>query len=153
MRRWVAPLAAALLVAGCGTKSETVKGTGAMSWTKKPETITLGSKPDDRILFGEVRNDSLRPVKIYASDVRVLDSGGRSLEAAAVFSRSFAHGLYGSTDPRAKAPGEFELTRLGRLVSLKPGESAPLTVSWRLKSAGERPAQVTMGDGALPIPG
>jgi hypothetical protein len=152
MKRWVAALAAALFVAGCGTKSETVKGTGAMSWTEKPTTIRLGSKPKDRILFGEVRNDSLRPVKIYASDVRVLDSDGRSLEATAIFSKSFAHGLYGSTDPRAKAPGEFELTRIGRLVNLKPGQSAPLTVSWRLKAANDRPVQVTMGDGALPIP-
>jgi hypothetical protein len=152
MKRWVAPLAAALLLAGCGTKSETVKGTGAMSWTKKPETIMLGSKPNDRILFGTVRNDSLRPVKIYASDIRVVDSDGRSLEATAIFSKSFAHGLYGATDPRAKAPGEFELTRIGKLVRLKPGETAPLTVSWRLKSPNDRPVQVTLGDGALPIP-
>jgi hypothetical protein len=141
-----------LAVAGCGTKSETVKGTGAMSWTKKPTTIRLGSKPKDRILFGTVRNDSLRPVKIYASDIRVVDSDGRPLEATAIFSKSFAHGLYGSTDPRAKAPGEFELARLGRLIRLNPGQSAPLTVSWRLKSPSDRPVQVQMGDGALPIP-
>jgi hypothetical protein len=152
MKRWVAPLAAALLVAGCGTKSETVKGTGAMSWTKKPTTIRLGSKPNDRILFGTVRNDSLRPVKIYASDVKVVDADGRALEAAAIFSKSFAHGLYGSTDPRAKNPGEYELTRLGKIVRLKPGQTAPLTVSWRLASPNDRPVQVQMGDGALPIP-
>jgi hypothetical protein len=152
MKRWVAPLAAALLLAGCGTKSETVKGTGAMSWTKKPQMLRLGSKPKDRILFGEVRNDSLRPVKIYASDVKVVDADGRALEATAIFSKGFAHGLYGSTDPRAKAPGEFELARLGRLVRLEPGQTSPLTVSWRLASPGDRPSQVQLGDGALPIP-
>jgi hypothetical protein len=154
MRRAAAIAAVAVLVslAACGAKSETLKGTGSMSWTKAPKTITLGSKPNDRILFGTVRNDSLRPVKIYASDIRVVDSDGRSLEATAIFSKSFAHGLYGATDPRAKAPGEFELARIGKLVRLKPGQTAPLTVSWRLKSPNDRPVQVTLADGALPIP-
>jgi hypothetical protein len=153
MKRGVALAAlACLALAGCGTKSETIKGTGAMSWEKKPVTIRLGSKPNDRILFGTVRNDSLRPIKIFASDIKVVDSDGRKLEATAIFSKTFAHGLYGSTDPRAKAPGEYELQRIGRLVRLNPGQTAPLTVSWRLKSTGDRPVQVQMGDGGLPIP-
>ena len=147
-----ATVVVALALAGCGTKSQTVHGTGSISWTKKPDMIRLGSRPNDRILFGEVRNDSLRPIRIKATDVRVVNADGTSLASAAIFSRSFAHGLYGSTDPRARAPGDFELTRLGRLVLLKPGEKAPLTVSWRLRRAGQRPVQVQLGDGALPIP-
>jgi hypothetical protein len=145
-------LAVALLGAGCGASSDVVRGTGALSWTQRPRTVALGSRPNDRILFGVVRNDSLRPVRVNATDIRVLDRGGRRLSSVAVFARSFAHGLYGSTDPRAREPGEFELTRLGRLVRLKPGETAPLTVSWRLAGGATTPEQLDYGRGALPIP-
>ena len=157
MRR--APLAGAALavltaLAACGGDgSEGVRGTGALSWTQEPRLLAPESRPGDRILFGEVRNDSLRPVRILASDVRVIDSHGRPLVATAVFMRGFAHGLYGSTDPRRRDPGEFELTRLGRLVRLKPGQTAPLIVSWRASDGTGKPRQIAYGAGrSLPIP-
>ena len=149
-----AAAATAIAFTGCGGANEpgSTKGAGALSWTSQPTLIAPGSKPRDRILFGEVRNDSLRPIRIRASKVRVVDARGRPLLSAVLFSRGYAHGLYGSSDPGFRDPGEFELTRLGKLVRLNPGQKAPLTVSWRLSSGAGRPAQIDFGNGALPIP-
>ena len=50
--------------------------------------------PRDRILTGQLRNASLRAVDLETERVRILDAKGRRLQATALFSQHFSHGLY-----------------------------------------------------------
>lgn len=94
-------------------------------------------------------NESLRPVKLSAKDVRVVDSEGERLDATVLFLSSFVRSL----EPYNRGPVDLpddELERLGRTVRVDPGKSAPLTVSWRENDG--RPVAIEYGLGSLPVP-
>ena len=129
--RWAAPALMLMLVVvaagGCGADDEL--GSGDLMWEKKPRVFTNPNLPDDRILAGTVRNDSLETVNLVARDLGV---------------RTFPQNR-GSEIP------ESEQLRIGLRARLKPGETAPLTVSWRQQ--GEHASVVDYGAGTLPVPG
>jgi hypothetical protein len=142
--------ALALLVAagGCGGDDEG-EGGGDLAWRGSPRVVVPPQLPGDRILRGTVVNDSLRPVDISAKDVRVVDADGERLDATVLFLSSFVRSL----EPYNRGPVELpddELVRLGRKVSVKPGKTAPLTVSWREREG--RAVAIEYGPGSLPVP-
>lgn len=147
-----AALAATLLLvavgaAGCGADEEL--GSGDLMWEKKPRIFTNPNLPDDRILAGTVRNDSLETVNLTARDLDVRNPGGDDMESAAVFAQTFVRGVFPQN--RGDEIPESEQLRIGLRARLKPGESAPLTVSWRQQ--GEHASVVDYGAGTLPVPG
>ena len=85
MRRAALALTLVLVVvaAGCGGDDEL--GSGDLMWEKKPRVFTNANLPDDRVLAGTVRNDSLEPVLLVARDLGVRTPGGDEMESAAVF--------------------------------------------------------------------
>jgi hypothetical protein len=134
-----------LLAAGDGAKKPAGRA-GSLIWAQQPKLIYPPDLPSDRILYGQVRNDSLRDLRLRALDLRVLDRGGRSLKSDARFLQAYAHGLYGAF-PVKQDIGDYERRRLGIVLTLKPGRTAPLTVAWH--GRGARTVQI--GEVRLPI--
>jgi hypothetical protein len=141
----VAVLGVVLLVGGGAAKP--AGRAGSLIWAAQPQLIYPPELPQDRILYGQVRNDGLRDMKLRALELRVLDRGGRALKSDGRFLQAYAHGLYGAF-PVNQDIGDYERRRLGIVLTLEPGRTAPLTVAWR--GAGARVVQI--GDERLPIP-
>jgi hypothetical protein len=136
-----------VLVAGCGGDEDV--GSGDLVWEKKPRIFRPPTLPDDRVLAGTVRNDSLEPIELTARDLEVLADDGDELESAAIFAQTFVRGVFPQN--RGEDIPTSEQLRIGLRARLEPGKSAPLTVSWRQN--GERAARVDYGTGSLPVPG
>ena len=150
-------LAALLGAAGCGGGGSGAPDRGSadgpLAWKKAPVlTVAAETLPDDRILAGTVRNVSLRDeLELDATKVVVRDAAGKRLEAFALYSHTYAHGLYGAAEAPDGPLGE-DRRRLGYVRKVRPGESAPLTVAYRLTPATKPPLTVDYGRGRLPVP-
>ena len=138
-----------LAVAVAGHGGEPQLGGGDLVWEHQPHIYRNAELPNDRIVRGVIRNDSLRVVTLTARDLTVRAGGGNELESAAVFAPTFIRGVF----PQNRADGipENEQLRIGMRVRLEPGKSAPVTVSWR--EHDERASLVDYGSGSLPLPG
>lgn len=143
MRRAAALLAVLVLAAtGCGGDE---RGPGGLGWVGTPKLLVAGAAPD-RVLQGVIRNDTLRPIEVLAADVRVLDADGDRIKAEVLFAAGLSKPLYPVDRPGEIA--EYDFKRLGRKLSLKPGEQVPLTVAWR---APDQPVQIGYGAGTIEI--
>ncbi len=142
----LAVIQAAIALGGCGDGGGGT-GSGDLRWEEEPQVVTPETLPDDRIASGVVRNDSLKEVDLTASDLRVVDSSGDDLRAAATFNEGFGRSYF---SPSREPLPEAERERVGQIAKLAPGESVPLTVSW---TEGPAPADsVDYGGGLLPLP-
>jgi hypothetical protein len=141
----------ALLLGGCGDKGNAKpSGAGPLTWVEPPYVGTPSKLiPDDHVVLGEVRNDSLRRVKVHFKDVRLLEADGDTVPSAVRFTDTPGHGLYPPTrEPDSVKPAED--LRIGRAIKLEPGKSVPLVVSWR---GDAKPVAVDYRSGRLVIPG
>ena len=141
--------ALALVVGGCSSDGDSP---GELKWDGKPSVIRHPTLRTDHILTGAVRNDGLRPIRLEARDVRLLDADGHRVNATAVFLRGISTASTRRLAPPAGGVPERELQRIGRLLELEPGKTAPLTLSWRLPAGGKPPVRADYGNGSLPIP-
>jgi hypothetical protein len=159
MRTRVAAAAvlAVVLAAGIAVaahRSESAPPVGALGWADAPpQVFRLPTMPRDRVAVGRVQNTSLRTLRLTAAALVVRDRRGRPLPASAGFTTSYAHGLFGAFQQPSSVP-TAELLRLGRVVELKPGTSAPFYAAWRLPrgAAGEPEVRVDYGAGTLVLP-
>jgi hypothetical protein len=153
MRRIVGVLlivvGAVLAVAIEGRGEDTARGNGALVWENEPRVYRNAALPDDRVLRGVVRNDSLRVVTLSARDLEVRAPDGDEMESAAIFAPTFIRGVFPQN--RGDAIPENELLRIGLRARIEPGKTVPITVSWRER--GERAARVDYGAGSLPVRG
>jgi hypothetical protein len=75
VRRALSALVLLLVFAvGCGGDNEL--GSGDLVWEKKPRVFKNPTLPDDRILTGTVRNDSLEAVTLVARELGVRTDAG-----------------------------------------------------------------------------
>ena len=106
----------------------------------------------DRVVLARVRNTSEDSILLWAKDVRVRDSAGHRMRSVAGFMNTYAHGLFGAFQQPSAAPTK-ELLRMGRMVQLAPGATAPFFAAWRIGSTSSRgPARVDYGTGDLLLP-
>lgn len=124
-------------------------GQGALVWDQKPQVYRNPELPNDRVLRGVVRNDSLRVMSLTARDLDVRGASGKELESAAVFAPTFIRGVF--PENRGSEIPESEQLRIGLRARIEPGKAVPITVSWRER--GGHAARVDYGAGALPIGG
>lgn len=151
MRRLLLALALACAIGGCGGgDGGGSKAGGELIWDKKPSLIVPKTLPNDRIVIGVVRNDSLRKVQVDSKELRLVDGTGRQVPGSAVFLNGYLHGLFPPT--REPQLSEQELERIGRRARLTPGKTVPLTVSWREKKGQRSPVRIDWGAGTLPLP-
>ena len=145
-------VALALFLAGCGEEDE-LKGSGPLQWKQTPIlTVAAPSLPDDRILVGTVVNGGFgRALELDATKVEVRDAEGHKLESFALYSHTYAHGLYGASEAPDGPVGE-DRRRLGFVRRVRSREEAPLTVTYRLKPGIEPPLTIHYGEGRLPVP-
>jgi hypothetical protein len=139
-----AALLAALLVAGGAEGDE-----AAVGW--KDVQVFDSGVATDRILAGKITNTSLRELELDVEDVRVFDGQGGEVRSAVRYREAFAHGIF----PWSQKPddvGDFERRRLGEVLTLKPGQEAPITLSWRVPPGGEQPVKVDLGPAELALP-
>lgn len=141
----------ALAAAGCGGGGDDGRSTGPIAWKGEPEAFRSQAHSGDRVLVGMVENDSLEPVRLDASKLEVRDSGGKVLRSNGQYIPTFAHGLYGGFQKPRRLPAD-ELRRLGLVISLEPGATAPLSLAWRLEPGSGEPAVVDYGRGTLVLP-
>lgn len=147
----LAVVAAAVSVgaSGCGGGGG---ADGAVSWKGTPQVFAPRDLPRDRVLLGRVRNTSLRPITLQAAKIRVRDAEGHVLASSGRFTASFAHGLFGAFQQPASVPAS-ELIRLGRVVQLRPNETAPFYAAWRGRVGSRGPFRIDTGQGRLEVPG
>lgn len=154
-RTLAAAAAVAVVAAGAVTALSTAGGgapaDGALEWHGAAQVMRVPELPRDRVLSGQVHNPSERELDLSADRVQLLDAHGRELESTARFTAGFGHGLYSPTDPPRES-AELEQRRLGEIVTIAPGESAPLTLSWRLPRGGRPPVLARVDGLALPLP-
>jgi hypothetical protein len=143
---------AAALTGGCGGSGRgDAAQTGTLTWTATPQVFRTRTLPDDRVAVGTVRNTGSRPLRLSAAALTVRTTGGSRLRSTGQFASGFAHGLYGAFQkPDPIPPGE--LTRLGLAVTIAPGRSAPLAVSWHQPRRMSGAPVVDYGAGRLPLP-
>ena len=142
-------IALVLAVAVVGHGGDERRGAGALVWKEKPRVYRNAELPDDRVLRGVVRNDSLRVMTLTARDLAVRAAGGDEMESAAIFAPTFIRGVFPQN--RGDAIPENEQLRIGMRARIEPGQTVPITVSWREQR--ESPERVDYGTGSLPLPG
>jgi hypothetical protein len=125
-------------------------GSGKLAWAGKPRVFKSG-KPTDRVLTARIENTSLKPVEIDVKDVRIVDADGEEVEGTARFLAAFVHGLWSWSQAPAELT-EFERRRLGQLVTIKPGQTAPVALSWRTPPGADPPVRVEFGDASVALP-
>ena len=149
--RAVAALLAITLLAvlgGCGGDDSSGD---QLAWLDDPRVIVPPTIKTDRILQGDVRNDSGDPIRIEAAEVRVYDDRGRRIKASATFAAGYLHSLYPPTRGPADLP-DSELERLGKVTNIGPGDTAQMTVSWREPAGRHTAVRIDYGPGSLRIP-
>jgi hypothetical protein len=141
-------IAVVLAVATVSHGGDQQLGEGALVWEQKPHVYRNPELPNDRVLRGVVRNDSLRIMTLKARDLGVRGAEGKEMESAAVFAPTFIRGVF--PENRGSEIPESEQLRIGLRARIEPGKAVPITVSWRER--GEPAALVDYGTGSLPVP-
>ncbi|MGH2980202.1 MAG: hypothetical protein ACRDLQ_11300 [Solirubrobacterales bacterium] len=142
---------AAVLPVGIGCGGDSGPAREQLEWLDTPTVIVPPALATDRILRGDVRNESDDALRLEASKVRVYDDRGRRLKASATFAAAYLHSLYPPTRGPATLP-DSELERLGKITRIEPGEAAQITVSWREPGGRATAARIDYGSGSLRIP-
>ena len=141
----MAVAAVVLALAGCGDDE------APLTWATEPAVRQSPSLPDDRLVTAAVRNETDDELELRAKDISVLDASGRELRSSAAFLTGFVYSHVPYNRGRDEAPGALprrEQERLGRVVTIPRGGTAPLTVSWR----GGHAARIEYGSGTLQLP-
>lgn len=147
------PVAIAVAVGGCGGDDEQPERDGAagkLAWAEPPELVRAATGGPDRVLVGEVENDSSKQLKLVAERVEVRDTRGKALAGDARFTTTYGHGLFGADVPAENLPPS-ERSRLGLTVYVEPGGTQPVFASFRDRDA-THPLTLDYGAGTLPIP-
>ncbi len=127
------------------------KGFGRVTWERKPTVFKVKTLPRDRILSGRLRNDSLKEVDLSArKDIELLDRRGRPVVHTAIFAEGYSRDIYPPRDRRVVP--DSDQVRLGYKAKLKPGQSRPITLAWRVPSADRAPVRVQLPGGVLALP-
>ena len=151
MRR-AAVAAALVLVAGCGGSDGRTQA--GVAWRGDPVVVRQPELPDDTIVSGRVVNRTGHVLRLDARSVRIVDAHGHAVRSTARFNSGITHGLYSNTrGGTSEREPEFLRRRLGEVASVKPGDSTPLVVSWRVGPGDDAPVKVELGGGvSLALP-
>jgi len=148
MRRALVALAAGAFLAGCGGDDKPKTG---LSWDGKPNVYRAKHLPNDRVVIARVRNVGSKTLHLVAANLVVRDADGHRLKGSAAFTTTFAHGLFGALQQPKPVP-PAELLRLGKVIYLPAGASAPFYAAWTLTPTTKEPVTIDYGSGSLTVP-
>jgi hypothetical protein len=141
-----------LAVSGCGEGSSS-EPKPIVSWQGKPLVVRQPELPDDTIVSGRIRNDSGKTLSLDAAEVRLVADDASAVRSTARFQTGVTHSLYPPREVPREANPRFEAERLGQAATIKPGQTVPLVVSWRVARDAEPPVRVDLGGGvSLKLP-
>ena len=147
----VAAALAATSLAACGGDERTDRS-GSIAWEKDPQLLVPETLPNDRILFGRIRNTSSKTVQLKSVEVHLTTADGRRVAGNGRFIGGFVHGNIPLDIQSGEDQAPPAQLRLGYEARIAPGKSVPLTVAWR-EAKGRRPVAVELGDGSrLEVP-
>jgi hypothetical protein len=149
VRKAAGLIAVAFVVAGCGGGGS--HASAPLEWDGAPKAFQPRGLPRDGVVLGKVRNTTKRTLHFEASSLFVRDASGRRLRSSAAFTETYAHGLFGALQQPDHLP-QTELRRLGKIIDLPPGDSAPFYAAWRLANGSRTPVRVDYGSGSLAVP-
>jgi len=135
-------------VAGCGGGDQPKTG---LRWDGKPSVFRAAHLAHDRVVIARVRNVGSKTLHLVASQLVVRDADGHRLKSNAGFTATFAHGLFGALQQPKPVP-PAELIRLGKVVYLPAGASAPFYAAWTLSPGAKEPVTIDYGSGTLTVP-
>ena len=142
--RFVAPCRALADATGCqGAPPAPIAG--PLRWVTRPMVYRHPTLAHDLVAVGVVENTSLAPLSLRGADIRVT-AAGRARRTAAAFAAGYAPVVH--LWNRQLPPPDYDLQRVGKLVTLAPGQCVPLTVAWRGTAQAPR---VDYGLGALAL--
>ncbi len=121
---------------------------GGVNWVGDPQIATPAELPGDRVLTGHIRNDSSAALRLDGATAELRDDRGRTITGVVTYARGFTHGLYGPGVSPKEAMPDFLATRLGMTEVVEPGETVPVTISWR----GAPPSSADLGSATLALP-
>jgi hypothetical protein len=143
--------AAAVALGGCGGAGRKTAG-GVLGWDGKPQVFRLRDLPSDRVLIGQVVNNSSRTLHLSAARLTVRDGSGRRLKSSGAYTATFGHGLYGAFQQPSRVP-QPEASRLGHDIYLIPKAKSPFFAAWRIPAGSKGPIRIEYGSGpALEVP-
>lgn len=145
----------AVVLPGCGANDGAAAPRsvgGTLMWVGEPQVHRPPELPRDRLLRWDLKNDSLREIRLDAARARLVDAKGRAVRSTIRFTSAFGHGLYSPRRPPKEADPELVRRRLGELAVIKPGETVPVTLSWRLRNGGGAPIRLEVDNVQLPLP-
>ncbi|MBJ7347945.1 MAG: hypothetical protein JHC87_05160 [Thermoleophilaceae bacterium] len=148
--------ATAVALAGCGGSSRPGEPSSARSplrlvWEKPPLVFSTPEMPNDRVIYGWIKNPSQRTVILNIEDMRLRTARGETQPLTGRFVASFTHRL----QPYNKTAGQLPMrTRIntGLSTRIPPGSKRPLTASWREYDAVHRGIEIDYGSGTLEVP-
>jgi hypothetical protein len=149
VRKAAGLIAVVFVVAGCGGGGS--HASAPLEWDGAPKAFQPRGLPRDGVVLGKVRNTTKRTLHFEASSLFVRDASGRRLRSSAAFTETYAHGLFGALQQPDHLP-QTELRRLGKIIDLPPGDSAPFYAAWRLANGSRTPVHVDYGSGSLAVP-
>ena len=145
MRVAIALVLAAVAVTGCGGGDKGASSTG-LSWDRQPQVFSLNDLPTDRVLVGQVVNNSSKTLHLNAGKLSVRDAAGHTLRSSGAYTATFGHGLYGAFQQPSKIP-QPEAARLGHDIYLIPKDRSPFFSAWRLTPGSKGPFTIQYGAG------
>ena len=109
-----------------------------------PQVFQSGM-PTDQSSTARSRTPRCATIDLDVEDVRLYDADGKVVRASVRFLAAFAHGIF----PWSQQPdplGDFERRRLGEIVTIKPGQAVPITLSWRVPKRRRRGRPASISD-------
>lgn len=148
-RRALAPVVAVavtLTLAGCGEHRQR----SAVAWVRPPLLFVAPGLPGDRILTGQVRNDTATKLDLTGADFAPRAADGRRVPAHVVLLAQFTHRLppYNRDDPVTRSIEE----RTGVRSVVAPGATTPVTFSWHQPAGAPVPTRIEVRGAALAVP-
>jgi hypothetical protein len=124
-----------------------------LAFAGTPKVLRVPELPRDRVLTARLTNTSLRPAELDVDQVKVVDAQGRTVKSSVRFLSAFAHGLFSAERVNLYGkPGKTERRRLGEIATLKPRQTIPITLSWRIPAGGAEPVAVDFGGSRVALP-
>ena len=141
-----APCPALPMATGCEGAPPT-GASGPLVWRTKPLVYRHPTIATDHVAVGMVQNTSLAPLSLRGDQFGAV-AGGRALRSATAFASGYAPVVH--LWNRNVPPPDYDLERVGKLVTIPPGATVPLTIAWR---GGRGLPRVEYGVGSLPLAG
>jgi hypothetical protein len=135
----------AVALGGCGGGGRKPAASG-LSWDGQPQVFSLKDLPSDRVLIGQVVNNTSKTIHLNSGALSVHDASGHTLKSSGAYTATFGHGLYGAFQQPSKIP-QPEAARLGHDIYLIPKDKSPFFSAWRIPPGSRGPFTIQYGAG------